>query len=110
MIISDAVQMLLLIVCMLNESGCELIDSRLTIMAGPPSLASLAEHPSSCASNASFPPLSRVAVDACAFPSWHQQFRRVTPKATVIPVEQDFIDYLKADGVFLPGASDDSDE
>lgn len=56
-----------------------------------------------------FPPLTRSAVDACAFPAWHAKFKRITPKATVIPVDASFIEYLKADGVFLPGGAE-SDE
>jgi hypothetical protein len=56
-----------------------------------------------------FPPLTRTAVDACAFPAWHNKFKRITPRATVIPVDAAFIEYLKADGVFLPGA-DEEDE
>lgn len=48
------------------------------------------------------PPLTRELVDACAFGSWFPKFRRITPKASIIPLPDDFVDYLKADGVFLP--------
>ena len=56
-----------------------------------------------------FPPLTRRAVDACAFPSWYPNFRRVSPKATTIPLSARFIEYLHADGVFLPTSGEDSD-
>lgn len=55
-----------------------------------------------------FPPLTRRAVDACAFPSWYPTFRRVSPKATTIPLTAQFIEYLHADGVFLPTNGEDS--
>lgn len=57
-----------------------------------------------------FPPLTRAAVDACAFKSWYSKFKRITPKATVLDLDDGFVDYLKADGLFLPDddASDDA--
>ena len=54
-----------------------------------------------------FPPLTRAAVDACAFKSWYPNFKRVTPKATILDLEDGFIEYLKADGLFLPDDDDD---
>lgn len=53
-----------------------------------------------------FPALKRSDVDACAFPSWFHKFRRITPKATIIPLDSGFVEYLHADGVFLPKSSD----
>jgi hypothetical protein len=47
------------------------------------------------------PALTRRTIDACAFASWYPKFRRVSPKATIIPLPDDFIKYLKEDGVFL---------
>jgi hypothetical protein len=56
-----------------------------------------------------FPPLTRAAVDACAFKSWYPNFKRVTPKATILDLEDGFIEYLKADGLFLPDDDDDEE-
>ncbi|KAJ2807053.1 hypothetical protein H4R20_001437 [Coemansia guatemalensis] len=50
-----------------------------------------------------FAPLTREEVVNCAFSSWYPQFRRVTFKSEIIkPLEQSFVDYLLADGVFVP--------
>lgn len=56
-----------------------------------------------------FPPLTRATVDACAFKSWYPNFKRVTPKATILDLEDGFIEYLKADGLFLPDDDDDGE-
>lgn len=57
-----------------------------------------------------FPPLTRAAVDACAFKSWYPKCKRITPKATVLDLDEGFVDYLKADGLFLPDDDGDSDD
>lgn len=57
-----------------------------------------------------FPPLTRKAVDACAFKSWYPKFKRITPKATIIDLDDGFIEYLKADGLFLPDDEDNESE
>ncbi|KAJ2078823.1 hypothetical protein H4R24_004207 [Coemansia sp. RSA 988] len=50
-----------------------------------------------------FAPLTREEIINCAFSSWYSQFRRVTLKSEIIkPLEQSFVDYLLADGVFVP--------
>lgn len=56
-----------------------------------------------------FPPLTRAAVDACAFKSWYPKFRRITPKATTIDLDDGFVEYLKADGLFLPDDDNSGD-
>lgn len=56
-----------------------------------------------------FPPLTRAAVDACAFRSWYPKFKRIAPKATIIDLDDGFVEYLKADGLFLPD-DDESDD
>lgn len=61
------------------------------------------------ASDLAFPPLTRKSVDACAFQNWFPKYRRITPKATVLELPDDFAAYLKADGVFLPSSADDED-
>lgn len=55
------------------------------------------------------PRLTRSAVDACAFKAWYPKFKKVSPKATIIDLEDGFVDYLKSDGLFLPN-SDDEEE
>ncbi len=56
---------------------------------------------------------------ACSFPHWYPIFKAKTFKTVIIPLPQDFIDYLKADGIILPlecqggdvdNFSDDDDE
>ncbi|KAK9468963.1 D123-domain-containing protein [Lipomyces arxii] len=51
----------------------------------------------------SFPDLTVAHVRNCVFSSWHARYRKLTPKATVIkPVDTGFVEYLLADGIFLP--------
>lgn len=49
-----------------------------------------------------FPSLKRSDVLACCFSSWYYQFRKISPKATIIKLEDDFLAYLHSDRVFLP--------
>jgi hypothetical protein len=44
------------------------------------------------------PLLTRGDVDACKHSSWYGQFRKHTPKACIIPLEADFVAYLRTDG------------
>jgi hypothetical protein len=53
-----------------------------------------------------FPPLTRQSVDNCAFVSWHETFRRHTPKATVLQLPDEFLRYLESDGIYVPEGSD----
>ena len=64
------------------------------------------EFEESVSRRACMPTLTRQTVDACAFNSWFPKFKGVTPKATIIPLEPEFIAYLKADGVFLPNSDE----
>ncbi|PRQ74658.1 D123-domain containing protein, partial [Rhodotorula toruloides] len=66
-----------------------------------------------------FPPLHTADILACQFSHWYPLFKRISPKATVIrpiPEEDDFVEYLESDGLFLPegsgpmGDSDSDDE
>ncbi|RKP07001.1 D123-domain-containing protein, partial [Thamnocephalis sphaerospora] len=41
-------------------------------------------------------------VSDCAFPAWYTRFRRHTIASKVVPLPPDFVDYLLADGIFLP--------
>ncbi|KAI8061652.1 D123-domain-containing protein [Gongronella butleri] len=40
--------------------------------------------------------------ELCAINSWYPHFRDVTFKTTLLPLSQGFIDYLNADGIYLP--------
>ncbi|KAF9942273.1 hypothetical protein BGZ67_002290 [Mortierella alpina] len=52
-----------------------------------------------------FPPLTHQRLENCAFASWYPKFRSMTIKSRIIPLPEDFIAYLHADGVFIPGQS-----
>ncbi|CAG8544484.1 461_t:CDS:2 [Diversispora eburnea] len=50
-----------------------------------------------------FPLLTEQHILNCAFSSWYSNFRQVTLKSKIIkPLPAEFIEYLHADGVFLP--------
>ncbi|TNY18550.1 D123-domain-containing protein [Rhodotorula diobovata] len=81
-------------------------------MAVPPYASTSSAAPSTSSSSTLaadlFPPLHTRDVLACQFSSWYSLFKRVSPKATVlrpIPNEDDFLDYLESDGLFLPEGS-----
>ncbi|GJJ68501.1 hypothetical protein EMPS_00847 [Entomortierella parvispora] len=52
-----------------------------------------------------FPPLTHQRLENCALASWYPAFRSLTIKTKVIPLPEDFVSYLHADGVFVPGQS-----
>ncbi|KAF9574529.1 hypothetical protein BGW38_008311, partial [Lunasporangiospora selenospora] len=52
-----------------------------------------------------FPPLTHQRLENCAFSSWYPKFRSVTIKSKTIPLPEEFIHYLNADGIFIPGQS-----
>jgi hypothetical protein len=49
-----------------------------------------------------FPPVTREHILNCSYHSWHAKYRAVTPKARLIPLNQAFLEYLRADGIVLP--------
>ncbi|KIV91652.1 hypothetical protein PV10_06168 [Exophiala mesophila] len=49
-----------------------------------------------------FPPLTASHILNCSFHSWHPRYRKITPKARLVPLTQPFLDYLSADGIILP--------
>ncbi|CAB4476401.1 uncharacterized protein OCT59_016575 [Rhizophagus irregularis] len=50
-----------------------------------------------------FPPLTEQHILNCTFSSWYNNFRRVSIKSKIIkPLPEEFVEYLHADGVFLP--------
>ncbi|KAF9349954.1 hypothetical protein BGX34_001488 [Mortierella sp. NVP85] len=53
-----------------------------------------------------FPPLTHQRLENCAFSAWYPTFRTATIKSKIIPLSEDFITYLNADGVFIPGQND----
>ncbi|KAJ1725909.1 hypothetical protein LPJ61_005559, partial [Coemansia biformis] len=54
-----------------------------------------------------FEPLTQAEVHNCAFSSWYPRLRRVAFDSAIIkPLEHDFVDYLLADGIFVPGQAD----
>ncbi|KAF8978527.1 hypothetical protein BGZ52_005924 [Haplosporangium bisporale] len=66
-----------------------------------------------------FPPLTHQRLENCSFSSWYPTFRSLTIKSKIIPLSEDFVSYLNADKVFIPGQSgislalsddDDSDD
>ena len=44
------------------------------------------------------------AILQCQFSNWYPMFERNTIKSRIIELSQDFIDYLKEDGVILPSS------
>lgn len=49
-----------------------------------------------------FPPLTRSQILHCSYHFWHPLYRAVTPKARLIPLNDAFLSYLRADGIVLP--------
>ena len=49
-----------------------------------------------------FPPVTRSHILNCAYNAWWPRYRAFVPKSRIIPLTQPFIDYLQADGIFLP--------
>ena len=47
--------------------------------------------------------MKRQQVLNCNFSAWYPKFKNVTIRSRVIPLPKEFIDYLKADNVYLPG-------
>jgi hypothetical protein len=43
---------------------------------------------------------------ACMISSWYPQFKHVTFKTSILSLPQEFVDYLVADGVYLPADSE----
>lgn len=61
--------------------------------------------------------VKRDEVLACAFDRWYEDFRDVTFRSRVIPLPEEFVQYLMSDGIHMPGgtgrnetASDDDSE
>ncbi|KAF9132522.1 hypothetical protein BGW39_011874 [Mortierella sp. 14UC] len=52
-----------------------------------------------------FPPLTHQRLENCAFSAWYPKFRSLTIKSKIIHLPEDFVSYLNADGVFIPGQS-----
>lgn len=53
-----------------------------------------------------FEPLTKQELLSCVFSSWYPKFRQMTFKSEIIkPLDPSFIDYLLADGIYLPGGA-----
>lgn len=52
-----------------------------------------------------FPALHKRTVNACLYSSWQPHFKKHTPKATILALPDSFLEYLEADGVFIPRGS-----
>ncbi|KAK8212666.1 D123-domain-containing protein [Phyllosticta capitalensis] len=49
-----------------------------------------------------FPPVTKQHILNCSYHSWHPRYRKITPKARLIPLTAPFLSYLRADGIVLP--------
>ncbi|TPX43443.1 hypothetical protein SeMB42_g04718 [Synchytrium endobioticum] len=49
-----------------------------------------------------FPPLTRSDIHQCRFSQWYPLFSSMTMRSKIIPLSTDFVEYLHADGVYLP--------
>ena len=47
--------------------------------------------------------MKREHVLNCNFSAWYPKFKNITIRSRVIPLPKEFVDYLKADNVVLPG-------
>ncbi|XP_071816947.1 translation initiation factor eIF2 assembly protein-like isoform X2 [Apostichopus japonicus] len=59
-------------------------------------------------------PMSKQHILNCSFSSWYNCFQHVSIPSKIIPLEDEFVSYLLADGIYLPdssgsGDSDDSE-
>lgn len=41
-------------------------------------------------------------IDNCSFSHWYPRFKAHTFKSKIIPLTNEFVDYLNADGIYLP--------
>ncbi|KAF2427169.1 cell division cycle protein-like protein [Tothia fuscella] len=55
-----------------------------------------------------FPPLRKQHILNCSYHSWHPLYRKITPKARLVPLTAPFLDYLRADGIILPNEDEPS--
>ncbi|KAK7535574.1 cell division cycle protein-like protein [Phyllosticta citricarpa] len=49
-----------------------------------------------------FAPVTKQHILNCSYHSWHPRYRKITPKARLIPLTAPFLSYLRADGIILP--------
>ncbi|KAJ3144749.1 hypothetical protein HDU89_007793 [Geranomyces variabilis] len=59
-------------------------------------------RPAAAAPSVVFPPVDPAHVSNCALPAWLPRFAACTLKTRCIPLSEDFVRYLNADGIFLP--------
>ena len=51
-----------------------------------------------------------TALEQCSIDRWYPKFRHVTIKTTVLPLSDDVVRYLLADGCFVPADADDAED
>ncbi|CAI7622049.1 hypothetical protein N7533_013084 [Penicillium manginii] len=49
-----------------------------------------------------FPPITYSHILHCSYHDWHPRYRTLTPKSKIIPLPEQFVSYLRADGILLP--------
>ncbi|KAF2660220.1 D123-domain-containing protein [Lophiostoma macrostomum CBS 122681] len=57
-----------------------------------------------------FPPITKTHILNCSYHNWHPRYRAITPKARLVPLPDEFIEYLRADGIILPPEENDRAE
>ena len=52
----------------------------------------------------SFPDVTGRDIENCCFSSWYAKYHRLSPRARIIkPVPEEFLNFLKSDGIVIPG-------
>tara|TARA_B110001452_G_scaffold65071_1_gene51867 strand:- start:1311 stop:2300 length:990 start_codon:yes stop_codon:yes gene_type:complete len=54
--------------------------------------------------------LPLATLSACSFDRWYPSLRQHSIPSTVLPLSDEFVEYLKADGVFVPGGDEGDDD
>tara|TARA_B100000524_G_scaffold138851_1_gene69565 strand:- start:1895 stop:2491 length:597 start_codon:yes stop_codon:yes gene_type:complete len=54
-------------------------------------------------------PLEGEVLEACSFERWYPLLKHVSQRSLVLPLDEAFVTYLRADSVFVPGDEDGDD-
>ncbi|KAI5459896.1 D123-domain-containing protein [Mariannaea sp. PMI_226] len=57
-----------------------------------------------------FPPVSKDHIQNCSYDSWFPKYRSSCLKSRIIPLPQEFVDYLHEDGIVLADEDETADE
>ena len=72
--------------------------------ANPKIIATLTDTLASMSDSLEFPPVTGQDILNCSFSSWYTKYHRLSPRARIIkPLPEAFLNFLKADGIVLPG-------